>query len=254
MAKTLGSRRFYIQRETRKIVDRLDRLLRENRAQLEPLPTTEAAREFIVFLRKRLDASEKLHRTLPLDPDLGYLESVEMHTRAVRACERIAGRVSRAKEHLANKVSEPRREAHDADDRPLEERHIAALLSKAHSFYQRGELDRALSVVDGVRDLDPHHAGANTLYSRVTAHLEEQRLEEGRARQAAELFQTAAAKFEKADLAACLPLLSEIFRLQPDHLAATALQEKVHQQIKEAADRSLRKGDESGKRRPPPPK
>ncbi len=163
MAKTLGSRRFYIQRETRKIVDRLDRLLRENRPRLEPLPTTEAAREFIVFLRKRLDASERLHRALPLDPDLGYLESVEMHTRAVRACERIAGRVSRAKERLANKVSEPRREAHDADDRPLEERHIAALLSKAHSFYQRGELDRALSVVDGVRDLDAHHAGANTL-------------------------------------------------------------------------------------------
>ncbi len=251
MAKALDSRRVHIQHETRKVVDGLDGLLQENRQPLELFPAVGATTEFVGWLRQRLDAGQNAPG---LDPDPGYLESVEMHTRAVRAYERVAGRVSRAKEHLARRASEPPQEAQAVDKRPVEERHIAELLSKAHSFYQRGELHRALSVVEGARNLDPQHPGAKTLYSRVTARLEEQRLEEGRARQAAELFQTAAAKFETADLAACLPLLSEIFRLQPDHLEAAALQEKVQQQIKEVADRSLREGDELGKRRRPPPK
>ena len=216
MAKALDSRRHYIQQETRKVVDGLDGLLRENEKWLESFPAAGATREFVRWLRQRLDAGQNPNHALGLDPDPGYLESVEMHARAVRAYERAAGRVSRAKERLANSASEPRPETQAVDGRPVEERHIAELLSKAHSFYRRGELRRALSVVEGARNLDPHHAEAKTLYSRVTARLEEERIEEGRARQAAELFRTAAAKFDTADLAACLPLLSEIFRLQPD--------------------------------------
>ena len=252
MAKTLDSRRYYIQRETLRVVDALDGLLRENSQRLEPFPTVGAAKEFVRWVRQRLDAKEKLEPVRVLDPDPGYLESVEMHTRAVRACERIATRVLRAKEREAASASAPRQEA--PVHPPVEERHVTELLSKAQAFYQRGELQRALSVVDGVRDLDPNHEGAKTLHSRVSSRLAEQRLEEERARQAAELFQTAAAKFETADPAACLPLLSEIFRLQPDHLEATALQEKVQEQIKEAADRNLRKIDPLGKGGPLPPK
>ena len=251
MAKTLDSRRCDVQRETRELVDSLDGLLRENRQRLEALPAIEVAREFVGSLRKRLDGGDKIHRAFLLDPDPGYLESVEMHARAIRIYERIASLVqSPAKEHLPNRVRKPPQQAQATDRRSVKERHLAKLLSKAHSFYQRGDLHRALSVVEGARSLNPHHADAETLYSRVTARLEEQRLEEEKARQAAELFQTAAAKFESADLGACLPLLSEIFRLQPDHLEATALQEKVQQQIKEAADRSLRKGDELRGHRP----
>lgn len=254
MARTLDSRKYYILREARKVVDGLDGLLRKNRQWLEPFPAVRAVRKFVASVRERLDVDQKLDGDLTPDPDPGYLEAVEIHAQAVRAYQRISGLVqSNEKRRPVPKASYASPGAQVTDGDLVAKRHLDELLAKAMSFYKRGELQRALSVVESVRKVEPQHAYAETLYSRVRARLEEQRLEEGRARQAAELFQNATAKFESADLAACLPLLSEIFRLQPDHLEATALHEKVQEQIKETADR-LETLDEPKDRPPSFPK
>ena len=236
----------------------------KHQAELEAADASVAARE------KLSEVDEEIDPTMRLDLTLGYVEMIEMRDRAMRDREKLEALLATLKNsaslvqeaasllegdqpekalQVAEKIlrdipnhqeakalSERAREKLSRRARQQEkERQLAELLKQAQALYRRADFEGSLSVLERALVLDRQHAETTSLREKVVERLEQKRLEEEKARQAEEVFKKATSKFSEGDPAACLPLIAEVMKLQPGHLAATALQEQAQRRLHEIA-------------------
>jgi serine/threonine protein kinase/tetratricopeptide (TPR) repeat protein len=147
---------------------------------------------------------------------LGYLEILEIRDRARREYQRQCS------------ILEKRRQA-------------IPLLREAASLEQKGEYEEALRVVEKVLSDDASYVEAKTARQRISATLEERRLQEQQRKRIAELFLDAGKKLDAGDLTGCVTLAGELLALDPGHAQAQELRENARRELAAQAELADRK-------------
>lgn len=266
--KTIDKRRRELHDDLRKSYSQLDQLIEANQHLLANHRLDRPEEDNTVSMILAGEVEEEEDVTKRLDFTIGYVELLELRDKASREYLRLGALVESLKrvslqieeatslekngnlegalqvvekvltefpDHKDASTLAKRIHAEIADRARGEGRKKAfsRLLRVAREHYQRGALQKSLSIIDEALKISPKEDGALSLREKVGARLEEQRRHEEKARQAEEIFQKAVSEFSETNPEACLPLLARVLELMPDHIEATALREKAERGKKE---------------------
>ncbi len=115
--------------------------------------------------------------------------------------------------------------------------HFTRLLAEAETLTQKGDLVRALEIVESILRDAPSHSNALALKEQISARLKETRTEAKKQERAQEFLKLAETSFAAEDFTGCIAFAAEVLKLIPNHRQAISLLEQAQHRIKEEAER-----------------